>query len=59
VSKHLRVLAGAGLVRVRRAGRESICEIRHEQLQQAQRWLDDISRQWDGALSRLQRLVES
>lgn len=58
VMKHLGVLAGAGLVRSRRAGRERIWELDPDRLHQAHAYLDAISRQWDSALDRLARYVE-
>jgi DNA-binding transcriptional ArsR family regulator len=58
VSKHLRVLEGAGLVRGGRAGRESVWTLAPEQLETARQSLDLISRRWDEALGRLRALVE-
>jgi DNA-binding transcriptional ArsR family regulator len=58
VSKHLQVLADAGLARTSRAGRESVWQIEPDQIEQARRCLADISQQWDTALVRLKRLVE-
>lgn len=59
VSKHLRVLADAGLVRGRRRGREHIWHIRARRLEDARRCLADISTQWDDAIGRLQAFVEN
>ena len=58
ITKHLRTLEGAGIVRGRRAGRKSIWQIETRRLEEAQRLLDVISKQWDGALGRLKTLVE-
>jgi DNA-binding transcriptional ArsR family regulator len=58
ISKHLRVMADAGLVRPSWHGRESLWELRPERLADARRSLDAISRQWDSALERLKKLVE-
>jgi len=51
-------LAGAGLVRSARRGRERVWELRPRQLEQARESLDAISRQWDEALDRLKAFVE-
>jgi DNA-binding transcriptional ArsR family regulator len=59
ISKHLQVLAGAGLVRAVRRGRDAIWQLEPDQLQQARSYLDDISRQWDHALQSLKTFVES
>jgi DNA-binding transcriptional ArsR family regulator len=58
VSKHLRVLAGAGLVRGARRGRESLWRLEPRRLEDARRSLDHLSRQWDRALDRLRMFVE-
>jgi DNA-binding transcriptional ArsR family regulator len=58
VSKHLNVLAGAGLVRSRRRGRESHWEIDPGQLVLARRFLDLMSLWWDDVLGRLKAAVE-
>jgi DNA-binding transcriptional ArsR family regulator len=58
VTKHLHVLAGAGLVRGARRGRERVWELDGRPLDEARRYLAEISRHWDIALERLRRLVE-
>jgi DNA-binding transcriptional ArsR family regulator len=58
VTKHLRVLEGAGLVRSRRRGRERIWQLERRRLREARRYLDAISLQWDDALARLRDYVE-
>jgi DNA-binding transcriptional ArsR family regulator len=58
VTKHLNVLAGAGLVHDVRRGRERIWEIEADRLDEARRYLAEISRSWDAALDRLKQLVE-
>lgn len=59
ISKHLRVLEGAGLVRGVRRGRESLFALEPEPLDSARRALDLISQQWDDALFRLKAFVEA
>ena len=59
VTKHLRVLEGAGLVKSTRDGRESVWELAPDGLQQARRLLELISREWDDTLERLRAFVES
>jgi DNA-binding transcriptional ArsR family regulator len=58
ITKHLQVLAGAGLVKDVRRGREHIWEFEAARLEEARRCLDEISRQWDAALDRLRDFVE-
>lgn len=59
VTKHLRVLAKAGLVQNRKRGRESIWQLNTDRLQAAQAALDQISREWDTTLVRLREFVEA
>jgi DNA-binding transcriptional ArsR family regulator len=59
VTKHLQVLARAGLVRADRQGRETIYQLDPKPLDQATQYLDVISRQWDHALNRLKLFVEN
>jgi len=58
VTKHLHVLEEAGLVRSSRDGRERIWELRTKRLAEVQKYLDQISTQWDHALVRLKAMVE-
>lgn len=58
VTKHLQVLAGAGLVKDVKVGRERLWQFEPAQLEEARRTLDVIGRQWDQALARLKAAVE-
>ena len=58
VTKHLRMMAASGLVRCTRRGRESVWQLEERRLEDARRYLDSISRQWDAALERLRGFVE-
>jgi DNA-binding transcriptional ArsR family regulator len=58
VTKHLRVLEDAGLVRVSRIGRESQYVFQPEPIAAARTYLDDVSQQWSDALERLKTFVE-
>ena len=59
VTKHLEVLAAAGLARSVRHGRERLWQLDRASFDQARRYLDDLSRQWDDALARLKASVET
>jgi len=58
VTKHLRVLQRAGVVRMQRAGRESLYRLQPTRISDMRAYLDGISRHWDDALERLRSLVE-
>lgn len=58
ITKHLRVLESAGLIRSIRRGRENLFKLEPKPLNEARRALERISRQWDVALGRLKSFVE-
>jgi DNA-binding transcriptional ArsR family regulator len=58
ITKHLRVLERAGLVRCVRAGRESHFELDPRPLREMEEYLSFVSREWDRALERLKAFVE-
>ena len=59
VTKHLQVLANAGLVHDVKVGRERRWRLEPTQLQLARASLERIAGQWDDALLQLQQLVEN
>jgi len=58
ITKHLNVLASAGLVRGARRGRERVWELEPKELEIAHRYLDQVAQRWDEALGRLRKFVE-
>lgn len=59
VTKHLQVLADAGLAVSLRRGREQLWQLEAERLEEARRSLELISRRWDDALDRMKRALEA
>ncbi|MEY9094597.1 ArsR/SmtB family transcription factor [Paenibacillus sp. RC84] len=59
VSKHLRILADAGLVQERKVGREKRYRLQPEPLLELKRWLAYYERFWENRLSVLKHLVEA
>lgn len=59
VTKHLQVLAGAGLVRDAKIGRERLWEFDPAKMEEARRSLEVIAQQWDHALGKLKMFAES
>jgi DNA-binding transcriptional ArsR family regulator len=58
VTKHLNVLADAGIIDGHREGREHVWALNPARLAEARRRLDLIARGWDDALGRLKAHVE-
>jgi DNA-binding transcriptional ArsR family regulator len=58
VSKHLRVLEHAGLVRRRRTGRLHRMKLNVMPMKQAAQWIEEYRRFWEGSLDRLADYLE-
>jgi DNA-binding transcriptional ArsR family regulator len=58
VTKHLQVLAAAGLVRDVKVGRERLWEFERARLEEARHSLELIAEEWDRALLKLKLAVE-
>lgn len=58
VSKHLRVLEGAGLLNRRIEGRTHFISANPKPLKQAVDWIERHRQFWEGSLDRLAALVE-
>ena len=58
ITKHLRALEDAGLVRSGHVGRECIWRLQPNRLTEVRRYLEQISSEWDRSLERLRASVE-
>jgi DNA-binding transcriptional ArsR family regulator len=58
VSKHLRVLEKAGLLRRRRYGRVHEMQLDAKPLKQAAQWVEEYRKFWEGSLDRLAVYLE-
>ncbi len=58
VTKHLQVLAEAGVVRDVKIGRERLWQLDPAQIEAARRTLETIGQQWETALGKLKAFVE-
>jgi DNA-binding transcriptional ArsR family regulator len=58
ITKHLRVMERSGLAHCTPRGRESLWEVDRRSVEEARRYLEQISRHWDKALARLQAFVK-
>lgn len=59
ISRHLRVLADAGLIERKISARWRICSLRPEAMRDAHQWLSGYRRYWEESLDRLAELVEA
>jgi DNA-binding transcriptional ArsR family regulator len=58
ISKHLRVLEKAGLLRRRRYGRVHEMQLAAEPLKKAAQWVEEYRKFWEGSLDRLAAYLE-
>jgi DNA-binding transcriptional ArsR family regulator len=58
ITKHLQILARAGLVHDTRRGRERIWTLDANRIEEARRSLEQIAQHWEEALERLRSFVE-
>jgi DNA-binding transcriptional ArsR family regulator len=58
VTKHLRVLTNARIVRSVKTGRESLFELDPAPIREVRDYADVVSAQWDSAIGRLKAFVE-
>jgi DNA-binding transcriptional ArsR family regulator len=58
VSKHIKVLEAAGLVRRTRQGREHTLELDPAPLREVARWASDVERFWSERLDRIEQFFE-
>lgn len=58
VSKHVRVLSEAGLVRVSKRGRTRYCRLEAAPMKQAAEWLETYQKFWKGQFDALTQYLE-
>jgi DNA-binding transcriptional ArsR family regulator len=58
VSKHLRVLEGAGLVRRKRDGRVHRLKLEAKPMQQALAWIEEYRKFWESSFDRLDQYLK-
>ncbi len=59
ISKHLKVLESAGLIRREKSGRNFHCSLRGETMQEAAEWIAGYREFWDRNLRSLDRFLKS
>jgi DNA-binding transcriptional ArsR family regulator len=58
VSKHLRVLENAGLIRRRRKGRVHSLKLQAKPMRQAQQWIEEYRKFWEESFDRLDEYLK-
>lgn len=57
ISKHIKILSECGLINIQQQGRERLCEIQTQGLDDIASWLTDFKRQLDERFNRLDKLL--
>lgn len=58
ISKHVKILAECGLVAIEQNGRERICEVQLEKLDEVAAWLEPYRRRMEERYDRLDNLLQ-
>lgn len=58
ISKHIKILTECGLIKIKRHGRERICEPDFKKLQEIEKWVSDFSGFWENKLDALGDFLE-
>lgn len=58
ISLHLKVLSECGLLHIKQLGRERICEVKLEKLNEVHEWVEQYHTLWTGRLKALKNFVE-
>jgi DNA-binding transcriptional ArsR family regulator len=53
ISRHIRILSECGLVEVRQQGRERLCEVRLDKLNEVSDWVEHYRKLWEEKLDAL------
>ena len=51
ISKQIRVLEECGVIQIRKSGRQRICSVRFERLQEVSEWIDLYTNIWNSRLN--------
>ncbi len=57
VSKHIKVLCGAGFISIKDVGRERHCTLKQDGFNELQKWINFFDKFWNTKLNKLQSLL--
>ena len=58
ISLHLKILSECGLLNIKQSGRERLCEVKLEKLNEVYEWVQEYQKLWTGKLKALKSFVE-
>lgn len=59
VSKHIKILNGAGFISIKGIGRERHCILKQDGFDELQKFINYFDKFWDGKLKKLQMILNS
>jgi DNA-binding transcriptional ArsR family regulator len=59
VSKHIKILYGAGFISIQDIGRERYCILKKDGFEELQEWLSYFDKFWDSKLKKLEALLNN
>lgn len=57
VSKHIKILEGAGFISIRDIGRERYCTLKQDGFDELQEWISHFDKFWSSKLKKLETLL--
>ena len=57
VSKHIKILHGAGFISIRNIGRERYCTLKKDGFEELQAWISHFDKFWTSKLKKLETLL--
>ncbi len=58
VSKHLKILVECGLIQMKRQGRERVCEVQPDKLNEVAEWIEQYRQTWEQRFDHLDDLLK-
>ena len=58
ISLHIKILSECGLLHIKQSGRERLCEVKLEKLNEVHEWVQQYQKMWTGKLKALKTFVE-
>jgi DNA-binding transcriptional ArsR family regulator len=58
VSKHIKILYGAGFISIQNIGRERYCILKQDGFNEIQKWIDYYDNFWSSKLKKLETLLD-
>ena len=58
ISKHIKILTECGIIVIQQQGRERLCSVQPEKLNEVSDWLDEFRKNWEYKFNKLDQLLD-